>query len=286
MPAASGWPAAKSKYYEHLTDWYRATGGDTAQINGITGASVGRGPDARDHARPRRRAVRRRLHAAHRRGRRGHARQPERSRRAADDRGRGHAGDRAPLHRQFRLRHVRRRGHDPSHSTAGRVFWPSLLVAMLSLSGAALSVFPAAERLGAPQAEADLTVAALAERVQAAYPGVEQIRRSPSGRITAYWFDRARPAPPSSTPPPGKAWPRPTPTRSNAGSPICTARCSWATGGASPWRRARRRCWCWRSRAWRWSRGAPAAGGAGSRRCAGPLAGRLHVEIARIAVAG
>jgi hypothetical protein len=34
---------SKSKYYEHLTDWYRATGGDPAQINGITGASVGQG---------------------------------------------------------------------------------------------------------------------------------------------------------------------------------------------------------------------------------------------------
>ncbi|PTX48143.1 MULTISPECIES: DUF2271 domain-containing protein [Gemmobacter] len=33
----------KSKYYEHLGDWYRATGGDTAQVNGITGASVGSG---------------------------------------------------------------------------------------------------------------------------------------------------------------------------------------------------------------------------------------------------
>ena len=33
----------KSKYYEHLTDWYRATGGDPVQINGITGASVGAG---------------------------------------------------------------------------------------------------------------------------------------------------------------------------------------------------------------------------------------------------
>jgi hypothetical protein len=32
-----------SRYYEHLGDWYRATGGDTAQINGITGASVGAG---------------------------------------------------------------------------------------------------------------------------------------------------------------------------------------------------------------------------------------------------
>jgi hypothetical protein len=34
---------AKSKYYEHLSDWYRATAGDTAQIDGITGASVGAG---------------------------------------------------------------------------------------------------------------------------------------------------------------------------------------------------------------------------------------------------
>ena len=33
----------KSKYYSHLGDWYRATGGDPAQINGITGASVGAG---------------------------------------------------------------------------------------------------------------------------------------------------------------------------------------------------------------------------------------------------
>jgi hypothetical protein len=33
----------KSKYYEHLADWHRATGGDPAQIDGITGASVGAG---------------------------------------------------------------------------------------------------------------------------------------------------------------------------------------------------------------------------------------------------
>jgi len=33
----------KSKYYEHLIDWYRATAGNTAEINGITGASVGAG---------------------------------------------------------------------------------------------------------------------------------------------------------------------------------------------------------------------------------------------------
>ena len=75
--------------------------------------------------------------------------------------------------------------------------WPGLLalalVTILSMSGAALSVFPAAERLAAPQVEAGLTVATLAGRIQAAYPGVEQIRRSPSGRITAYWFDQGTP---------------------------------------------------------------------------------------------
>lgn len=33
----------KSKYYKHLSDWHRATGGKRSQIDGITGASVGSG---------------------------------------------------------------------------------------------------------------------------------------------------------------------------------------------------------------------------------------------------
>jgi hypothetical protein len=33
----------KSKYYQNLTSWYRATGGSPAEIDGITGASVGAG---------------------------------------------------------------------------------------------------------------------------------------------------------------------------------------------------------------------------------------------------
>lgn len=42
--AGTLWMAGgKSKYYEHLSDWYRATGGNSAEINGITGASVGSG---------------------------------------------------------------------------------------------------------------------------------------------------------------------------------------------------------------------------------------------------
>ena len=75
--------------------------------------------------------------------------------------------------------------------------WPGLLafvlVTILSLSGAALSVFPAAERIAAPQAHPDLSIATLTERILLNYPGLEQIRRAPSGQITAYWFDYGKP---------------------------------------------------------------------------------------------
>ncbi|GAB1479940.1 DUF2271 domain-containing protein [Paracoccaceae bacterium] len=42
--AGSLWMAGgKSKYYKHLTDWAWLSEGDTAQVDGITGASVGSG---------------------------------------------------------------------------------------------------------------------------------------------------------------------------------------------------------------------------------------------------
>ena len=68
------------------------------------------------------------------------------------------------------------------------------LLVVLALSGAALSVLPAVEAAGTPaQQEADLSVAELAARVAAAYPGVEQIKRAPSGRITAWYYEDDRP---------------------------------------------------------------------------------------------
>lgn len=71
--------------------------------------------------------------------------------------------------------------------------WPGLLalalVTVLALSGAALSVFPLAEGLAAPQSVAGQSVADLATRIAANHPGLEEIRRSPSGTITAWWFD-------------------------------------------------------------------------------------------------
>ena len=75
--------------------------------------------------------------------------------------------------------------------------WPGLVLAILllvtSLSGVALSVFPALESAGAPAVEAELTVAELAARVQATHPGLEQIKRSPSGQFSAWWFDGEQP---------------------------------------------------------------------------------------------
>lgn len=70
----------------------------------------------------------------------------------------------------------------------------ALLMVTLTLSGAILSVLPAWEVSQTPaQSESDLTVATLASRVATAYPGIEQIRRAPSGRITAFYFDDGRP---------------------------------------------------------------------------------------------
>jgi len=75
--------------------------------------------------------------------------------------------------------------------------WPGLVAAILlgiiALSGAALSIYPAMEAMQAPDASG-ISVAELAGRVQAAQPTVEQIRRAPSGKITAYFYEGDQPA--------------------------------------------------------------------------------------------
>ncbi|MBD8893620.1 PepSY domain-containing protein [Roseibium litorale] len=168
--------------------------------------------------------------------------------------------------------------------------WPGLLAAALlvviALSGAALSLFPAAETLTVPEVEAGLPVADLAQRIQNTYPGVEQIRRAPSGRITAYWFDNGTPGSAVIDPATG--------IRAASADPNATER--WLTNlhrslflgdtgrivsaigaGAllvltlSGMFLVARRTGGWR----RWF--TPLQG---------PLAGRLHVEVARIAIAG
>lgn len=168
--------------------------------------------------------------------------------------------------------------------------WPGLLAALvltiLSLSGAALSLFPAIESVSAPPMEAGLSTAALAERVQAAYPQVEQIRRAPSGRITAYWFEDGAPQAAvidpltsrgnaSADPNPAERW------LTNLHRSLLLGdggRIAMAAGTAALLVLSvtgavlvARRAGGWR----RWF--APLRG---------PLYGRLHVEIARLTVAG
>lgn len=75
---------------------------------------------------------------------------------------------------------------------------PGLLAAVflivLTLSGAALSVLPAYDRVTMPAVQDSLSVGVLAERIVAQFPNVEQISRAPSGLITAYYYEGDRPA--------------------------------------------------------------------------------------------
>lgn len=168
--------------------------------------------------------------------------------------------------------------------------WPGLLalalVTVLALSGAALSVFPAAERLAAPPQVTGQTVADLATRVAASHPGLEEIRRSPSGTITAWWFDGGQPGSavidPATGMDIGSADPNPVERwltnlhRSlfldDAGRLVMAlgamAMLALTLSGAAL---VARRVGGWR----RWFA-----------RLQGPLAGRLHAELARIAIAG
>lgn len=70
----------------------------------------------------------------------------------------------------------------------------ALLIVVTTLSGAVLGLFPALEVARTPtRIGPALDVATLAERVLAAYPGVEEIRRAPSGQVTVFHFDAGRP---------------------------------------------------------------------------------------------
>ncbi|OWY04407.1 PepSY domain-containing protein [Thioclava sp. IC9] len=168
--------------------------------------------------------------------------------------------------------------------------WPGLialaLVTVLALSGAVLAVFPVAERIAAPQAGAELSVATLAERIQTVYPGLEQIRRAPSGRITAYWFESGQPGAAVIDPMTGRGVASADPNGFQRwltnlhrslflGDPGRVASALGAVAmlvlSVSGAMLVARRVGGWRN----WFS-----------RLRGPLAGRLHVEIARVAVIG
>lgn len=163
----------------------------------------------------------------------------------------------------------------------------ALLIVVTALSGAVLSVLPAVEVAQAPaQAEPGLTVAVLADRIATTYPGVEQIRRAPSGRITAFYFDDGRPGSVVIDPATGRGVSEYEPSgfqrwvtnlhRSlflgDAGRlTVAAAAVALLLLSVSGLALAARRMGGWRRV---------------FTRLRGPLAGRLHVEVARLSVAG
>ncbi|KQB12910.1 PepSY domain-containing protein [Rhodobacter capsulatus] len=168
--------------------------------------------------------------------------------------------------------------------------WPGLLAALLvfvlALSGAALSLYPALERLAVPQAASTLTVADLAARVASAHPGLEQIRRAPSGRVVAWWFEGGRPGAAVIDPATGADLGSPDPL---PGSRVLTdlhrelfagdtGRLVAAAGAALMLALAISGLWLVARRMGGWNRWFG--------RSRGPFAGRLHVELARFAVGG
>jgi len=64
-----------------------------------------------------------------------------------------------------------------------------LFAMALALTGTALSIDPVLQAWQAPAAKPGLSTADLTERVRRAMPGVEEIRRLPSGAIVAFGFD-------------------------------------------------------------------------------------------------
>jgi sulfite reductase (NADPH) flavoprotein alpha-component len=71
-----------------------------------------------------------------------------------------------------------------------------VLLMVLTVSGAVLSVMPAWDRADtvAPPAADGISVADLAGRAAGAYPGVEQLKRLPSGKVIAFYLLNGGPA--------------------------------------------------------------------------------------------
>jgi len=168
--------------------------------------------------------------------------------------------------------------------------WPGLLAALLvlvlALTGAALSLYPALERVATPQAESALSVADLAARVASAHPGLEQIRRAPSGRVVAWWFDAGKPGAAVIDPATGADIGNPDPAfglrfLTDLHRSLFlgdTGRITAAVGAALMLALSLSGVWLVARRMGGWNRWFA--------RTRGPFAGRLHVELARFAVGG
>ena len=163
----------------------------------------------------------------------------------------------------------------------------AVLIVVLTLTGAALSVMPAWERLQAPaQVEGNLSVATLAARVLAEFPSVEQLHRAPSGAITAFYYDNDQPATVVIDPATGKALSVETQSTvlrwlTNLHRSLLLddiGRLAAAAAAAAMLALSLSGVFLVARRVGGWRRFFT--------RLRGPVAGRLHVELARLAVPG
>lgn len=67
--------------------------------------------------------------------------------------------------------------------------WAGTLALVAGVTGLVLAFFPVRDTWQAVQAESGLTVAVVAQRAADRIPGIEEIRRLPSGDIVVYFFD-------------------------------------------------------------------------------------------------
>ena len=110
----------KAKYYRHLSDWQRASGGAAGEIDGITGASIGSGKTLKISLDLADALIDAGYQRACRHGRRGRRGQSLRGRRAARHEGLGRPSRRQGL-REILQRHVLREdGHAPPSPFAPR----------------------------------------------------------------------------------------------------------------------------------------------------------------------
>jgi len=163
----------------------------------------------------------------------------------------------------------------------------ALLIIVLTVSGAILSVLPALEAVQAPaQPDPSLSVAELTDRIIGVYPGVEQIRRSPSGQITAFYFNDGQPGSVIIDPVTGNgvgvfepsAFQRWLTSFHRSLLLDDAGRLTAAAGAAALLVLSISGMMLTARRVGGWKRFFS--------RLRGPLTGRLHVEVARIAVAG
>ena len=112
------------------------------------------------------------------------------------------------------------------HSLPGLLAGVFLIV--LSVTGAVLALAPTLDRVSAViPASGEVSIAELADRVVAHYPGTEQIVREPSGKVIVYYSRDGQAGADLVNPVTGEGTAPYEPSAFFAGSRTCTVRLCW-----------------------------------------------------------